>query len=151
MLVTPTIIDKDLIRMRIRPEYSELSGQQSGGVPGLSTRRVDTTVQLREGQTIVLAGLLSYRARTEVAGLPFLGGLPLVVTYLVAAGGLAAALSTADGLLLTISNALSHDFFFRVVRPNASAIKRVMFSKLMVLVTAVLAAWVASLSWRTRQ
>ncbi len=78
MLVTPTIIDKDLIRMRIRPEYSELSGQQSGGVPGLSTRRVDTTVQLREGQTIVLAGLLSYRARTEVAGLPFLGGLPMV-------------------------------------------------------------------------
>ncbi|MDB5336088.1 MAG: type and secretion system protein [Planctomycetaceae bacterium] len=78
MLVTPTIIDKDMIRMRIRPEYSELSGQSSGGIPGLSTRRVDTTVQLREGQTIVLAGLLSYRARTQVAGLPFLGGLPLI-------------------------------------------------------------------------
>lgn len=78
LLVTPTIIDKDLIRMRIRPEYSELSGQSSGGIPGLNTRRVDTTVQLREGQTIVLAGLLSYRARTEVAGLPFLGGLPLI-------------------------------------------------------------------------
>jgi len=78
MLVTPTIIDKDLIRMRIRPEYSELSGQSSGGIPGLNTRRVDTTVQLREGQTIVLAGLLSYRARTESAGLPFLGGLPLI-------------------------------------------------------------------------
>jgi cation/acetate symporter len=68
-----------------------------------------------------------------------------VVTYLVAAGGLAAALSTADGLLLTISNALSHDLFFRMVRPGASPIKRVMLSKLMVLVTAVLAAWVASL------
>lgn len=78
MLVTPTIIDKDMVRMRIRPEYSELSGQQSGGIPGLSTRRVDTTVELREGQTIVLAGLLSYRARTETAGIPFLGGLPLV-------------------------------------------------------------------------
>lgn len=78
MLVTPTIIDKDLIRMRIRPEYSELSGQSSGGVPGLSTRRVDTTVQLREGQTIVLAGLLSYRARSQTAGIPFLGGLPLI-------------------------------------------------------------------------
>ncbi len=78
MLVTPTIIDRDLIRMRIRPEYSELSGGQSGGVPGLNTRRVDTTVELREGQTIVLAGLLSYRARNEVAGIPFLGGLPLI-------------------------------------------------------------------------
>ena len=79
LLVTPTIIDKDLVRMRIRPEYSELSGQSSsGGIPGLNTRRVDTTVQLREGQTIVLAGLLSYRARTEIAGLPYMGGLPLV-------------------------------------------------------------------------
>lgn len=83
MLVTPTIIDKDLVRMRIRPEYSELSGQTSGGgIPGLNTRRVDTTVELREGQTIVLAGLLSYRAKTEVAGIPFLGGLPLVGSLL---------------------------------------------------------------------
>ena len=63
----------------------------------------------------------------------------------MAAGGLAAALSTADGLLLTISNALSHDLFYRVFRPRASAIKRVMFSKMTVLLTAVLAAWVASL------
>jgi len=79
MLVTPTIIDKDLVRMRIRPEYSELAaGNNSGGIPGLSTRRVDTTVELREGQTIVLAGLLSYRARTQVAGIPFLGGIPLI-------------------------------------------------------------------------
>ena len=44
-----------------------------------------------------------------VLAAPEIGGLPLVVTYLVVAGGLAAALSTADGLLLTISNALSHD------------------------------------------
>ena len=100
MLVTPTIIDKDLIRMRIRPEYSELSGQQSGGVPGLSTRRVDTTVQLREGQTIVLAGLLSYRARTEVAGLPFLGGLPLVGPLLFQAKR---ATEDENELLITVS------------------------------------------------
>lgn len=79
LLITPTIIDKDMIRMRIRPEYSEInSSNASGGIPGLNTRRVDTTVQLREGQTMVLAGLLSYRARTEVAGLPFLGGLPVI-------------------------------------------------------------------------
>lgn len=80
-----------------------------------------------------------------VLAAPELGGLPVVVTYLVAAGGLAAALSTADGLLLTISNALSHDLYYRVVNPKASAVRRVMLSKLMVLVTAVAAAWVASL------
>lgn len=79
LLVTPTIIDKDLVRMRIRPEYSEINASNSsGGIPGLNTRRVDTTVELREGQTIVLAGLLSYRARTQVAGIPFLGGLPVI-------------------------------------------------------------------------
>jgi pilus assembly protein CpaC len=79
LLVTPTIIDKDLVRMRIRPEYSELNGSNnSGGIPGLSTRRVDTTVELREGQTIVLAGLLAYRARTQIAGIPWLQGLPVI-------------------------------------------------------------------------
>src|SRR5574337_635997 len=80
-----------------------------------------------------------------VMAAPEIGGLPLVVTYLVAAGALAAALSTADGLLLTMSNTVSYDFFFRYVNPRASSIRRVMLSKLTVLVMAVLAAWVASL------
>src|SRR5690606_10118144 len=80
-----------------------------------------------------------------VLAAPELGGLPLVVTYLVAAGGLAAARSTADGLLLTSSNALSHDLYYRILNPRASAVRRVMCPKLMVLVAAVGAAWVASL------
>ncbi len=80
-----------------------------------------------------------------VLAAPEMGGLPLVVTYLVAAGGLAAALSTADGLLLTLSNAISHDFFFRYLERRSTPIRRVMLSKLMVLVVAVLAAWAASL------
>jgi cation/acetate symporter len=80
-----------------------------------------------------------------VLAAPEIGGLPLVVSYLVAAGGLAAALSTADGLLLTISNALSHDVYFRVVSPGTSAVRRVMLSKMTVLLVALAAAWVASL------
>ena len=80
-----------------------------------------------------------------VLAAPEIGGLPHVITYLVAAGGLAAALSTADGLLLTIANALSHDVYFRVLNPGASSIRRVMLSKVLVLVVAVLAAWIASL------
>jgi cation/acetate symporter len=80
-----------------------------------------------------------------VLAAPEIGGLPLVVTYLVAAGGLAAALSTADGLLLTISNALSHDLYFRLINPQAPAVRRVMLSKFLVLVMALLAAFVASL------
>jgi cation/acetate symporter len=80
-----------------------------------------------------------------VLAAPEIGGLPYVVTCLVAAGGLAAALSTADGLLLTAANALSHDVYYRLINPTASPIRRVMLSKMMVLVIALLAAWVASL------
>jgi cation/acetate symporter len=58
---------------------------------------------------------------------PEIGGLPYVISGLVAAGGLAAALSTADGLLLAISNALSHDIYFKIVDPGASTQKRVAF------------------------
>lgn len=80
-----------------------------------------------------------------VLAAPEIGGMPFVVTYLVAAGGLAAALSTADGLLLTTANALSHDLYYRVINPAASAIRRVMLSKVLVLMVALLAAYVASL------
>ena len=53
---------------------------------------------------------------------PELAGLPCVISGLVAAGALAAALSTADGLLLTISNSLGHDLFFKMINPNASTV-----------------------------
>jgi cation/acetate symporter len=130
--------------------FTELVGTSFGSLPDWIRRwsKLDSSlvsVQDINGDGFLQFAELRLGADMIVLAAPELGGLPLVVTYLVAAGGLAAALSTADGLLLTISNALSHDFFFRVVRPNASAIKRVMFSKLMVLLTAVLAAWVASL------
>ncbi len=77
---------------------------------------------------------------------PELGGLPYVVSALVAAGGLAAALSTADGLLLTIGNALAHDLFFRGASGSgqAGAVRRVMLSKFVLLVAALVAAYVAA-------
>jgi len=62
----------------------------------------------------------------------------------VAAGGLAAALSTADGLLLTIANALSHDLYYKMIDPNAPTSRRVMISKMLLLVVALLAAMVAA-------
>ena len=75
---------------------------------------------------------------------PEIGGLPYVISGLVAAGGLAAALSTADGLLLAISNALSHDIYYKIVDPHASTQKRVTISKLLLLAVAFIAAYVAS-------
>ncbi|NEX60696.1 sodium:solute symporter family protein [Noviherbaspirillum galbum] len=96
----------------------------------------DGIVQLAE---ISLDGDIVVLATPEIAGLPY------VISGLIAAGGLAAALSTADGLLLTISNALSHDIYYKTVDPLASTQKRVTISKLLLLVVALVAAYVASL------
>lgn len=79
-----------------------------------------------------------------VLAAPAIGGLPYVVSGLVAAGGLAAALSTADGLLLTIANALSHDLYYKMIDPNASTARRVTISKTLLLVVALAAAYVAA-------
>ena len=79
-----------------------------------------------------------------VLATPEIGGLPYVISGLVAAGGLAAALSTADGLLLTIANALSHDVYYKMIDPNAPTLRRVTISKVLLLVVALAAAYVAA-------
>ncbi|MDP2241715.1 MAG: VC_2705 family sodium/solute symporter [Burkholderiales bacterium] len=96
----------------------------------------DGIVQLAE---IVIGGDLIVLMTPEIAGLPY------VVSGLVAAGGLAAALSTADGLLLTIANALSHDVYYKMIDPHASTKRRVSVSKALLLVVALVAAYVTSL------
>ena len=95
----------------------------------------DNIVQLAE---------ISINPDIIVLATPEIAGLPYVVSGLVAAGGLAAALSTADGLLLTIANALSHDFYYHVVDPQASSERRVTISKILLMVVALSAAYVAS-------
>ena len=95
----------------------------------------DGIVQLAE---IAIGGDIIVLATPEIAGLPY------VVSGLVAAGGLAAALSTADGLLLTIANALGHDLYYKMIAPNAPTARRVTVSKMLLLVVAITAAWVTS-------
>jgi cation/acetate symporter len=96
----------------------------------------DGIVQLAE---IVIGSDLIVLATPEIAGLPY------VISGLVAAGGLAAALSTADGLLLTIANAMSHDVYYKMIDPTASTVRRLAVSKSLLLVVALLAAYVTSL------
>jgi cation/acetate symporter len=79
-----------------------------------------------------------------VLATPEIGGLPYVISGLVAAGGLAAALSTADGLLLTIASALSHDLYYKMIDPNASTARRVTISKVLLLIVALCAAYLAA-------
>jgi cation/acetate symporter len=96
----------------------------------------DGVVQL--GDFVVKSTDFVVLATPEIAGLPF------VITGLVMAGGLAAALSTADGLLLTIANAISHDLYYNVINPKASLIKRLTITKVLLIVTALIAAWTAT-------
>jgi len=106
------------------------------GLLSITDINKDGIVQLAE---IVLGTDIIVLATPEIAGLPY------VVSGLVAAGGLAAALSTADGLLLTIANALSHDLYYKMIDPNATTARRVTVSKILLLVVAIVAAYVTSL------
>ncbi len=82
IIVTPTIVDNDLIRLQITPELSQVSGQNSvGGVPGLNVKRVQTRVELREGQTIVLGGLFARQTATEQSRIPLLGEIPIIGNF----------------------------------------------------------------------
>lgn len=83
IITTPTVIDDDLIRLTIVPELSSVSsGNAVGGIPGLNVRRVQTQVELREGQTIVLGGVFSRRESAEVTRIPFLCEIPHIGNYL---------------------------------------------------------------------
>ncbi|MCA3021173.1 MAG: sodium:solute symporter family protein [Burkholderiales bacterium] len=95
----------------------------------------DGIVQLAE---IVIGQDIIVLATPEIAGLPY------VISGLVAAGGLAAALSTADGLLLTIANALSHDVYYKMINPDATTARRITISKVLLLVVAIVAAYVTA-------
>jgi cation/acetate symporter len=78
-----------------------------------------------------------------VLATPEIAGLPYVIAGLVAAGGLAAALSTADGLLLALANALSHDVYYRMIDPNAPTARRLVVSRVLLVIVALAAAWTA--------
>jgi cation/acetate symporter len=109
--------------------------------------RVDPSllsVQDINGDGIFQLGEMRIGGDIIVLATPAIGGLPYVISGMVAAGGLAAALSTADGLLLTIANALSHDLYYKMIDPNAPTSRRVMISKMLLLVVAILAAMVAA-------
>ena len=79
-----------------------------------------------------------------VLSTPEIAGLPYVISGLVAAGGLAAALSTADGLLLAIANALSHDVYYKMIDPNAPTMRRLTVARALLVVVAVIAAATAA-------
>jgi cation/acetate symporter len=85
------------------------------------------------------------RPDVVVLATPEIAGLPYVITGLVAAGGMAAAMSTADGLLLAIANALSHDLYYKIIDPKAETARRLIVARILLLGIGIAGASVASL------
>ncbi len=79
LVVTPTVMDRDLIRLQVVPEFSEISsGNSVNGIPGTNVKRVQTTVELREGQTFAIGGLLSRQELVNISRIPLLGDIPYI-------------------------------------------------------------------------
>jgi len=129
--------------------YSDLVGTQFADLPSwvhawsALDRSLLNILDLNQDGIVQLAEIQMGTDVVVLAG-PEIGGLPYVISGLVAAGALAAALSTADGLLLTLSSALSHDTLFRVMSPKMGPGRRVLLSKILLLIVAFAAAWAAT-------
>ncbi|MEM7046535.1 MAG: sodium:solute symporter family protein [Pseudomonadota bacterium] len=85
------------------------------------------------------------RGDIVVLATPEIAGLPYVISGLVAAGGMAAAMSTADGLLLAIANALSHDLYYKIIDPQADTRTRLIVARILLVIIGAGGALVASL------
>jgi cation/acetate symporter len=85
------------------------------------------------------------RGDIVVLATPEIAGLPYVISGLVAAGGMAAAMSTADGLLLAIANALSHDLYYKMIDPKADTRRRLIVARVLLIVIGAAGAAVASM------
>jgi cation/acetate symporter len=123
--------------------YGAIELVQICGVNAASAQAVFEACQAA-GVTDLVHAQFAIKSDTVVIATPEIAGLPYVIAGLVAAGGLAAALSTADGLLLAIANALSHDIYYRMVDPKASTRKRLIVARILLVAVAILAAYTAS-------
>jgi cation/acetate symporter len=95
------------------------------------------------GDSVLQFSELKINGDLIVLSTPEISGLPYTIAAMIAAGGLAAALSTADGLLVVIASAIAHDVFYRTLNPNASLDARIKIGKGMILVAAAVAALAA--------
>jgi pilus assembly protein CpaC len=83
LVFTPTVLSENKISMRVAPEVSELDFTNSVNfagfvVPGLTTRRASTVIELADGQSLAIAGLLSERVRENITKFPLLGDVPIL-------------------------------------------------------------------------
>jgi cation/acetate symporter len=127
--------------------YSNVIGQPISALPAWVNNwaQVGGLLTIRDANNDGVLQLAEFVINQDiiVLSMPEIAGLPYVISGLVAAGGLAAALSTADGLLLAIANALSHDVYYKMVDPKASTAQRLIVARVLLVVVAIIAAAVA--------
>lgn len=73
---TPTVLDNDRIRLQVSPQFSNANGPVVQGIPGVTTRTVSTTVEMREGQVFAIAGLLQDQQDSSISKFPLIGDIP---------------------------------------------------------------------------
>jgi cation/acetate symporter len=117
---------------------SWVNSWEGTGLLGFEDKNADGVLQFtgdKETSEITIDRDIIVLSTPEVAGLS-----PFIIA-LVAAGGLAAALSTASGLLLAMSSAISHDIYYRIINPEASEELRVRVGRGMILVAVLIAGY----------
>jgi pilus assembly protein CpaC len=80
---TPTVLGGDLIHIKVRPEVSALDfanaiSLEGFRIPALSTRRTETEVELRDGQTFAIAGLMNNTLTSSMSKIPGIGDIPIL-------------------------------------------------------------------------
>ena len=127
--------DKPLTEVR---ELDWVRKWEATGLLAFNDRNGDGRVQLSADAA---ASEVTIDKDIIVLSTPEVAGLAPWVIALVAAGGLAAALSTASGLLLVISSSIAHDFYYRLINPKATEGQRVFIGRVMILVAICAAGW----------
>jgi cation/acetate symporter len=144
----PVLHGAGLCRVRPLRRLHQAGRRQDQRAPGLghvlAAGRLFTVVDKNGDGIVQWADFVVRSTDFVVLSMPEVAGLPFVITGLVMAGGLAAALSTADGLLLTIANAISHDLYYNVIDPSATLVRRLTITKVLLVVTALVSAYTAT-------
>lgn len=86
LTVTPTVLSDSRIGLKVAPEASELdyanaTSFNGAAVPAITTRRADTTVELGDGESFIIGGLVSRQTSSNVEKLPLLGDLPVLGSF----------------------------------------------------------------------
>ena len=115
---------------------------------GVAAASADVVQQACSAKGVTMLDWKNFSIAKDVVVIatPEIAGLPFVITGLVGAGGLAAAMSTADGLLLAMANALSHDIYYRMLDPTAPTGRRLIAARIILIGVAILGALTATVA-----